>query len=52
MAESLLTIASFFASTLAPIAIVTVSTAGMATGIADMVSTKEKISNSGIDSPW
>ena len=46
MASRRLTIACFFASAIAPMAIVTVSTAGIATGMAEMVSTSEKISSS------
>ncbi len=46
MASRRLTMACFFARAVAPIAMVTVSTAGIATGIAEMVSTREKISTS------
>ena len=46
MAAKRLTIASFFAKTLAPTAIVTVKTAGIATGIAEIVKTSENIKSS------
>ena len=48
MDASLLTIACFFARTIAPTAIVTVKTAGKATGIAATVRTRVNLKISGI----
>ena len=52
MAESFVTIASFVASTRAPKAIVTVKTAGIATGIAEIVKMSAKIKRSKSGSPF
>ena len=46
MADNFVTIASFAAKALAPRAIVTVSTAGIATGMAEIVRIREKMSKS------